>query len=150
MVAIVFESAYDLLQPALKGGKSDAPVIMSTDVNSRDANTFSLRFSIRSDIVEQLRWQQGDRLGMFFDKNSRMVLIKRSAKGWRLLAGSKNRKNFQLRWGEGLPSNPEPADCIDVKVTEDGLMFRLPHSARFGKCCRAEEPIEAPKTAALL
>jgi hypothetical protein len=100
-----------------------------------------MRLSISQEIVKKARFMPGDRVDVLIDREARMVLIKRvTSGGWALSYRTKSneRAMVQISWSIGLPSVSQAAPCSEVKVTEDGIIFKLPDCAVFDRNARLD------------
>lgn len=142
-----FKSGLEIVQRASKPRTySKADVTIATDRIGKDKSgvqNFALRIGVSMEILDKVRYRQGDRIDVLVDEQARMVLLRRTTdgRGWSLSNPSSKRLSIQLTWVPGLPSVPKTLDCLDVKATENGILFRLPDEAVFGEACaRSEDP----------
>lgn len=130
--------------PGRGGRRLPQGVSISTDRRSpkgHAASEFSMRLSISQEIIKKARFMPGDRVDVLIDREARMVLIKRvTSGGWALSYRTKSneRAMVQISWSIGLPSVSQSTPCSEVKVTEDGIIFKLPDCAVFDRNARLD------------
>jgi len=104
---------------------------------------FCLR--ITESLAREARLLIGDRVDILIDQEARLGLVKRVAKGgWALSLATGSLKanakpgnyyncKINCKYIEGLPYCKPSAECENVNVVDEGIMFEIPERAEFKK-----------------
>jgi hypothetical protein len=125
-------------------------IVLATDrqnpKNPGDEVRYTLRLDISPEMASKARFIMGDRVDILIDAESRQMMLKRVHEGgWKLAqSGKAGALKIQVRYLEGMPSVPTSANCTSVQLTDEGVVFTVPKSARFDINARKERD-EEPK-----
>lgn len=113
-----------------------------------DEVRYTLRLDISADWAKQARLIMGDRVDILIDRESRKMMLKRVHNGgWKLArSGGNGNLKIQVRYVEGMPSVAVSESCTNVELTDDGVVFKVPKSARFDINARKERDEEPKQT----
>lgn len=151
---MAFESLNTLITRAgqVTRNRNTGGITLATDRQNPkqpgDEVRYTLRLDISAEVAKQARLIMGDRVDILIDRESRKMMLKRVHDGgWKLArSGGGGNLKIQVRYIEGMPSVPVSAGCSSVQLTDDGVVFDVPKSARFDINARKERDEEPKQT----
>jgi hypothetical protein len=119
----------------------DSVLFSSCKQNGKTKKGISISFRISALLMKKSRFIFGDRLDVLFDPSDRTGLIRRVKEGGYKLCvhgGSKNVADTTNKSGvvkmthfHGMPSISTSAECENVSVDGEGILFRFPEATTF-------------------